>query len=57
MKKLAQLNRGQAKTVYSPDNPVLLVLEFRNDKSAGDGARIELFDLKCMVNNKFNNLI
>ena len=38
-------------TVYSTENPDLLVLEFRNDTSAGDGARIEQFDRKGMVNN------
>lgn len=57
MKKQAELYRGKAKTVYSTDNPDLLVLEFRNDTSAGDGARIEQFDRKGMVNNKFNHFI
>lgn len=33
------------------------MLEFRNDTSAGDGARIEQFDRKGMVNNKFNYFI
>ena len=53
MQKQAELYRGKAKTVYSTENPDLLVLEFRNDTSAGDGARIEQFDRKGMVNNKF----
>ena len=44
MQKQAELYRGKAKTVYSTENPDLLVLEFRNDTSAGDGARIEQFD-------------
>jgi len=57
MQKRAELYRGKAKTVYSTDNPDLLVLEFRNDTSAGDGARIEQFDRKGMVNNKFNHFI
>ena len=57
MQKLAELYRGKAKTVYSTENPDLLVLEFRNDTSAGDGARIEQFDRKGMVNNKFNHFI
>ena len=57
MQKQAELYRGKAKTVYSTDNPDLLVLEFRNDTSAGDGARIEQFDRKGMVNNKFNHFI
>ncbi len=39
------------------ESPDLLVLEFRNDRSAGDGARIEQFDRKGMVNNKFNYFI
>jgi phosphoribosylaminoimidazole-succinocarboxamide synthase len=46
MQKQAELYRGKAKTVYSTENPDLLVLEFRNDTSAGDGARIEQFERK-----------
>ena len=46
MQKQAELYRGKAKTVYSTENPDLLILEFRNDTSAGDGARIEQFDRK-----------
>lgn len=57
MEKQAELYRGKAKTVYSTENPDLLVLEFRNDTSAGDGARIEQFDRKGRVNNKFNHFI
>lgn len=57
MQKLAELYRGKAKTVYSTDTPDLLVLEFRNDTSALDGQRIEQFDRKGMVNNKFNHFI
>ncbi|SFN41458.1 phosphoribosylaminoimidazolesuccinocarboxamide synthase [Xenorhabdus japonica] len=57
MQKKAELYRGKAKTVYATDNPDLLVLEFRNDTSALDGERIEQFDRKGMVNNKFNHFI
>ncbi|MFT8210611.1 MAG: phosphoribosylaminoimidazolesuccinocarboxamide synthase [Symbiopectobacterium sp.] len=57
MQKLAELYRGKAKTVYTTEGPDLLVLEFRNDTSASDGARIEQFDRKGMVNNKFNHFI
>ena len=57
MKKQAELYRGKAKTVYSTENPDLLVLEFRNDTSALDGERIEQFDRKGMINNKFNYFI
>ena len=57
MKKLDELYRGKAKTVYTTDNPDLLILEFRNDTSAFDGLRIEQLDRKGMVNNKFNYFI
>ena len=57
MKKLAELYRGKAKTVYTTDNPELLILEFRNDTSAFDGLRIEQLERKGMVNNKFNYFI
>ena len=57
MKNLDELYRGKAKTVYSTDNPELLILEFRNDTSAFDGLRIEQLDRKGMVNNKFNYFI
>ena len=57
MQKHAELYRGKAKTVYTTDNPDLLILEFRNDTPALDGERIEQFDRKGMVNNKFNHFI
>lgn len=57
MEKLSELYRGKAKTVYTTENPELLVLEFRNDTSAFDGLRIEQLERKGMVNNKFNYFI
>lgn len=57
MQKKAELYRGKAKTVYLTDDPNLLVLEFRNDTSALDGERIEQFERKGMINNKFNHFI
>ncbi|WP_392553351.1 phosphoribosylaminoimidazolesuccinocarboxamide synthase [Orbus wheelerorum] len=57
MKKIAELYRGKAKTVYTTSNPNLLILEFRNDTSAFDGQRIEQLDRKGMINNKFNYFI
>ncbi|WP_434524520.1 phosphoribosylaminoimidazolesuccinocarboxamide synthase [Photorhabdus asymbiotica] len=57
MQKKAELYRGKAKTVYTTDDPDRLILEFRNDTSALDGERIEQFDRKGMVNNKFNHFI
>ncbi|MFB6422067.1 MAG: phosphoribosylaminoimidazolesuccinocarboxamide synthase [Candidatus Malihini olakiniferum] len=57
MKKLAELYRGKAKTVFTTENPDLLILEFRNDISAGDGEYIKWFNRKGMLNNKFNHFI
>ncbi|MDR5610008.1 MULTISPECIES: phosphoribosylaminoimidazolesuccinocarboxamide synthase [unclassified Arsenophonus] len=57
MQKKAELYRGKAKTVYFTNDPNLLVLEFRNDTSALDGERIEQFERKGMINNKFNHFI
>ena len=57
MQKKAELYRGKAKTVYTTEDPDLLILEFRNDTSALDGERIEQFDRKGLVNNKFNHFI
>lgn len=57
MQKQYELYRGKAKTIYSTDNPSLLILKFRNDTSAEDGVRIKQFDRKGIVNNKFNHFI
>ena len=57
MQKKAELYRGKAKTVYATESSDFLILEFRNDTSALDGQRIEQFDRKGMVNNKFNHFI
>ena len=46
MEKRELLYTGKAKSVYSTDNPDLMVLEFRNDTSAFDGKRIEQLDRK-----------
>lgn len=57
MEKRELLYSGKAKSVYSTDNPDLMILEFRDDTSAFDGKRIEQLDRKGMVNNKFNAFI
>ena len=57
MEKKTELYTGKAKSIYSTDNPDLLIMEFRNDTSAFDGERIEQLERKGMVNNKFNDLL
>ncbi|VFP86610.1 Phosphoribosylaminoimidazole-succinocarboxamide synthase [Candidatus Erwinia haradaeae] len=57
MRKIIELYRGKTKTLYSTDNPNLLVLEFRDDVSALDGQRIDQFYRKGLINNKLNYFI
>ena len=57
MKKQAELYAGKAKTVYSTDDPNLLIMHFRNDTSAFDGEKVAQLERKGMVNNKFNAFI
>ncbi len=57
MEKRTQLYRGKAKSVYTTDDPNLLILHFRNDTSAFDGEVIEQLERKGEVNNKFNHFI
>lgn len=55
--KGAELYRGKAKTVYHCDDPTRLVMHFRNDTSAFDGARIEQLNRKGEVNNRINAFV
>ncbi len=57
MNKTGELYAGKAKTVYTTDDPDLLVLEFRNDTSAFDGQKVEQLERKGQVNNQFNAFI
>lgn len=57
IQKENELYRGKAKTVFSTSIQDYLILEFRNDTSALDGERIEQFENKGMINNKFNHFI
>ena len=54
MKKRKELYTGKAKSVFTTDDPDLMVMEFRNDTSAFDGKKLAKLDRKGMVNNKFN---
>lgn len=57
MEKRELLYTGKAKSVFNTDDADLLVIEYRNDTSALDGKRIEQFDRKGMVNNRFNDFV
>ncbi len=57
MEKRNELFAGKAKSVYTTDDPDLVILSFRDDTSAFDGEKIEQLQRKGEVNNKFNAFI
>ncbi len=57
MEKRNELYAGKAKSVFTTDDPNLMVMVFRDDTSAFDGKKVEQLDRKGMVNNKFNAFI
>lgn len=57
MEKRQELYRGKAKTVYTTDDPRYLVMHYRDDTSAFDGAKIAQLELKGETNNRFNAFI
>ncbi|PVZ69661.1 phosphoribosylaminoimidazolesuccinocarboxamide synthase [Pelagibaculum spongiae] len=57
MEKRDELYAGKAKSVFTTDNPELVIIEYRNDTSAFDGAIIEQLNRKGLVNNYFNAFI
>jgi len=54
MEKRQELYRGKAKTVYATDDPRYLVMHYRDDVSAFDGAKLAKLELKGETNNKIN---
>jgi phosphoribosylaminoimidazole-succinocarboxamide synthase len=57
IEKQLKLYSGKAKTVYTTDDPTLLILHFRDDTSAFDGRKIEQFTRKGEINNRSNAFI
>jgi phosphoribosylaminoimidazole-succinocarboxamide synthase len=54
MEKRQELYKGKAKTVYATDHPQRLIMHYRDDVSAFDGAKLAKLDLKGETNNKIN---
>ncbi len=57
MEKTNELYRGKAKTVYATDDPQRLIMHYRDDVSAFDGAKLAKLELKGETNNRFNAYI
>jgi phosphoribosylaminoimidazole-succinocarboxamide synthase len=54
MEKRSELYKGKAKTVYATDDPHRLVMHYRDDVSAFDGAKLAKLDRKGETNNHIN---
>jgi phosphoribosylaminoimidazole-succinocarboxamide synthase len=54
MEKRHELYKGKAKTVYATDDPELLVMHYRDDVSAFDGAKLAKLNQKGETNNRIN---
>jgi phosphoribosylaminoimidazole-succinocarboxamide synthase len=52
--KRSELYRGKAKTVYATDDPNRLIMHYRDDVSAFDGAKLAKLDQKGETNNRIN---
>ena len=50
MNKKELINSGKVKSVYTTDNPDEVIIEFRDDMTAGDGARKEVMSNKGAYN-------
>ena len=50
MNKKELINSGKVKSVYTTDNDDEVIIEFRDDMTAGDGERKEVMDKKGAYN-------
>jgi len=57
MQKGAEIYSGKAKTLYTSDDPELLVMEYRNDATAFNALKKASLPRKGLVNNYFNAFI
>ena len=54
MEKGQELYKGKAKTVFATDDPNFLVMHYRDDVSAFDGAKLAKLPQKGETNNRIN---
>ena len=57
MKKLKEIAKGKAKSMFTTSDPNQLIMEFRDDASAFDGKKRASLAGKGLVNNQFNAFI
>ena len=57
MKKINEITKGKAKSMYTTENDDHLIMHFSDDTSAFDGKKKEALLGKGAVNNQFNAFI
>ncbi len=57
MQKLEQLYEGKAKKVYATDDPGLVIVAYKDDATAGDGAKRGTITGKGVINNQMTNCL
>lgn len=57
MEKKELLYEGKAKQVYATEDPNIIIMHYKNDATAGNGAKHALFDQKGELNNKITTII
>ena len=57
MKKLEQLYEGKAKKVFAAEDPDLVIVSYKDDATAGDGAKRGTIVGKGAINNRMSNLL
>ncbi len=57
MKKLEQLYEGKAKKVFATDDPDLVIVSYKDDATAFDGAKRGTITGKGAINNQMSNFL
>lgn len=55
MKKVKQLYEGKAKKVWTTENPEVLIVDYKDDATAGNGAKKGTIHDKGIINNRVTN--
>lgn len=55
MKKLEQLYEGKAKKVFATDDPTVVLVDYKDDATAGNGAKKGTIRDKGVINNRVTN--
>ncbi|MGL4546628.1 phosphoribosylaminoimidazolesuccinocarboxamide synthase, partial [Eubacterium aggregans] len=57
MEKLEQLYEGKAKKVFKTDDENQFIIEYKDDATAGNGAKKGTISGKCVINNKMTAVL